>query len=103
MAQDDRKCLLCNGNYKFCLNSNKYDRTETWRNLYCSENCRELYFLYDKMKSGKIERKEAVRNIKAFDTTKLSAFNEPMKSVLTSLVNEILKPTPRKKKAKENN
>ena len=102
MAQDDRKCILCNSNYKFCLNSTKYDRTETWRNLYCSENCRDLYFLYDKMKSGKIERKVAVKDIKKFDLSKLSAFNEPMKSILKSLADEAPKTTTTRKKRVKN-
>ena len=88
MARDDKTCVMCNKHYKFCESCpSKYNVTETWRNIFCSENCRGLYKIYDQIKSGQITDKEATKEIKKFDISYLQNINEPMKSVFNVLVN----------------
>lgn len=88
MARDDKTCVMCNKHYKFCESCpSKYNVTETWRNIFCSENCRGLYKIYDRIKSGQITDKEAMKEIKKFDISYLQNINEPMKSVFNVLVN----------------
>lgn len=88
MARDDKTCVMCNKHYKFCESCpSKYNVTETWRNIFCSENCRGLYKIYDRIKSGQVTGKEATKEIKKFDISYLQNINEPMKSVFNVLVN----------------
>ena len=82
MANDNRTCVICGTNYKYCGSCpSKYNPQETWRNIFCSENCRELYHIYDDIKSGKKTEKEASKLLKKLDLSHLDTFKEPMKSV----------------------
>ena len=88
MARDDKTCVMCNKHYKFCESCpSKYNITETWRNIFCSENCRSLYKVYDQIKAGQIADKNAIKAIKKLDISYIQNINDPMKSVLNVLLN----------------
>ena len=87
MARDNKTCVMCNKAYKFCESCpSKYNVTETWRNIFCSENCREIYKIYDKIKAGQITDKNALKELKKWNLSYIQNINDPMKSVLTLLI-----------------
>lgn len=88
MAIDDKKCIVCNKHHKYCVNDPRYDKNETWRNLYCSEECREVFDVYNEFKHGLIKAEEASRRIKKINYDGLDKINEPMRSVLVSVTRE---------------
>lgn len=101
MARDDKVCILCGKAYKYCeACPSKYNVTETWRNIFCSENCREVYRVYDSIKAGQITDKEAGKKLVRFDTSYIDRFREPMKSVLTVALNTAKKTRPIKQDKK---
>lgn len=98
MARDDKVCILCNKAYKYCeACPSKYNITETWRNIFCCENCREVYHIYDLMKGGKITDKNAGKSLVKLDMSYKEKFNEPMRSTLALAINAAQSP----KKEKE--
>lgn len=111
MEKNNRKCICCNKEYRYCNRCSGFDETETWRMIYCSDNCRQLYHIYDDIKAGKIQYKDAKKRMKDLDTSKLNTFNEPMRSVLTVSMNSEIttndkkeikdKPVPKKRTAKK--
>ena len=42
----ERKCVLCGTQYIYCPHC-KDDPKETWRFLYCSDNCRDVYHIIE--------------------------------------------------------
>ncbi len=63
-----RECIVCGTKYKYCRScSQAYNPTETWRSIYCCENCRSIYHVIDKFRSKKIDAKEAQKQIELLD------------------------------------
>lgn len=90
--KEDKTCVICGKAYKYCQSCPyKYNTTETWRNIFCSENCRELYHVYDQLKVGQITDKNAAKSLKKLDISYLSKLNEPMKSVLALAIHDVEK------------
>ena len=82
MINDNKTCVMCGKQYKYCENCpSKYNTTETWRNIFCSEECRELYQIYNGYKGGKITDKQAYKRLSKISTVYLNKIKEPMKSV----------------------
>ena len=88
MRNDNKTCILCGKQYKYCEGCpGKYNVLETWRNIFCSENCREVYHVFDLLKAGKMTEKNANKELKKLDTSMIKTFKEPMKSMLTVVLN----------------
>lgn len=87
--KDDKTCVICGKSYKYCESCpSKYNTSETWRNVFCSENCRKLYHICDQFKAGQISEKSANKELKALDISYISALNEPMKSIVLLVIND---------------
>ena len=97
MAIDDKKCIVCNKHHKYCANDARYNKDETWRNLYCSEECRAVFDIYNEFKHGLIDSGEVSKRIKKVNYGELNKINEPMRSML---LNAIQKDVPAEKPAK---
>lgn len=88
MRNDNKTCILCGKQYKYCEGCpDKYNVTETWRNIFCSEECRGLYHIYDLIKAGRMTEKNANKEIKKYDIAVISRLKEPMKSTLAVALN----------------
>ena len=92
MARDDKTCIVCRTKYKYCNTCRQYNPNETWRNLYCSDNCRQLYHIYDAIRAKKLSDEDAGKEIEKYDISNLMSFNEPMRSVLMVAKNSVKKP-----------
>lgn len=86
MAIDDKKCIVCNKHHKYCANDARYNKNETWRNLYCSEECMAVFDIYNEFKHGLINASEVSKRIKKMNYSDLEKINEPMRSMLLSAV-----------------
>lgn len=38
-----KECVVCGTKYEYCGNCNGAKKADTWRNNFCSENCRDLF------------------------------------------------------------
>ena len=73
MAKSMRTCKICGKQYEYCGHCPGKNTIEPWRNLYCSENCREVFSTFDKYASKKITATEAKDKLKilGFNPTKV--------------------------------
>lgn len=86
---DIRECVVCKTKYKYCMGCpHKYNTKETWRNIFCSENCREIYQIYNSLKGKEIDKSTAKKRLKKCDLSRLSLFNDFIKNDITQIVNE---------------
>lgn len=73
-----RKCVVCGNTYRYCPNCAEFKSLESWHNLYCSENCKKINYLYRDYNSGKKVKKE----LKKCDLSRKDAFREDIKKML---------------------
>lgn len=87
----EKKCIVCGTQYKYCNHCSEYNSEETWRHLFCSENCKGIFDIYMKTRDGVISKEEAIRKIKKFDLSNIENFSNQVKPAIKSLLEEEVK------------
>ena len=96
MLNDNKVCILCNTHYKYCEGCpSKYNVNETWRNIFCSEECRDIYSIYDSLKANKTTDSEAGKMLRKYDASYIERTKEPMKAMLLVAYNDKPKVAPK--------
>lgn len=54
-----RTCMVDGTKYTYCPHCSADDPTETWRFLYCSEKCKNVYHVVDDFAHDKLSAKDA--------------------------------------------
>lgn len=54
-----RICTICGKQYEYCGHCPNKNKIEPWRNIFCSENCKETFHIYDSFLTGKLSALEA--------------------------------------------
>ena len=86
MSRGDRKCLICQKAYRFCGHcANEEHREDTWRTIFCSENCREIFNILSMQGNGHIESSEAKSKLAKLDLSKLEGFRDDFKKQIESI------------------
>ena len=89
MFNDNKVCILCNAHYKYCEGCpSKYNVNETWRNIFCSEECRDIYSIYDLLKANKTTDAEAGKMLRKYDASFIERTKEPMRAMLLVAYND---------------
>lgn len=105
MFDDRKECILCGKAYRYCEGCpTKYNVKETWRNIFCSEECREIYKIYDSLKGNKATDVEAGKILRKYDSSFIERTKEPMKAMLLVAYNDkpkTTKPIEKKETTKE--
>lgn len=57
-----RVCRACGKEYEYCPNCGKYNLSEKWRVLFCSEECRDVFDVISSYNMG-MTNKEGVQRI----------------------------------------
>ena len=89
----DRKCIVCPDKhiYKYCSHCAGYNSKETWRYLYCSQNCRGIYNIATDFSKGKISGLEAKKELEKYDLSDLEFFNSTIKNEIEEILSVIEK------------
>ena len=61
-----RTCKICGKQYEYCGHCPSKNLIEPWRNLYCSENCRDSFEVMGQYSVGKISATEAREKLESF-------------------------------------
>lgn len=61
-----RTCKICGKQYEYCSHCPSKNLIEPWRNLYCSEGCREAFEVMGKYSAGKMDVAEARTKLESF-------------------------------------
>ena len=96
MKQGERKCILCNKDYKFCGNcGNNEHADETWRNIFCSENCMNIYNILSMQGNGHIDSKKAKDMLSKLDLSHLAEYRKDFREQIEK-INKEAAPQPEK-------
>lgn len=74
--------------YTYCPKCDK--QAETWRNLYCSENCRNIYHLLDDYKANKIDANNAKSKLEELNIPSISDLNEKLQPIVEKIYAEAI-------------
>ena len=64
-----RTCKICGKQYEYCGHCPSKNLIEPWRNLYCSENCRDSFEVMGQYSVGKMSATEAREKLESFGIT----------------------------------
>lgn len=81
----ERKCIVDLKEYKYCPHCNKYNSAETWRTIFCSENCRGIYKVVERFKSNGISALEAQELLKEYDLSGMNDYHPFIKKDLDTI------------------
>lgn len=90
----ERKCIVDLKDYKYCNNCNEFNPTETWRFLFCCENCRDIYHTVEDCNAGKITADEAKERLEKYDLSGLSHFQKFVKRDIEGIFEAATKDVP---------
>lgn len=84
----DRKCIVCpdKHHYKYCSNCSGYNSKETWRFLYCSQNCKEIYSIATDFVNGKLNGLEAKHKLEKLDLSDLEFYHSVIKKNIEDIL-----------------
>lgn len=83
----ERICIVSpKHHYEYCAHCNGFQKTETWRYLFCGENCRGIFNTINEYLTKKYDIVEARRRLKTYDLTDKEFYADSTKRV----INEIL-------------
>lgn len=71
--QGDRVCTICGKKYNYCPNCGRGDARETWRYIYCSNECKTVFDTCEKFVSKKITATEAKSRLDKIKMPKIVA------------------------------
>lgn len=99
MARGERTCIVCGKKYVYCPNCQKGDPNETWRNIYCSEDCRSIFKICNSFAFGHINAEAAKKKLEKYDVADRSKYSEDIRNNLSAIF--AAKTEAPKKKAEE--
>ena len=82
----ERKCIVDQTTYEYCNHCGSFNPYETWRFLFCCENCRKIYDVISKFISGTYTAKEARKELEECDMSGYDHFHSTMKADLDKII-----------------
>lgn len=87
MTKHIRKCVVSkNHEYEYCSKCQKFDPKETWRNMFCSLNCKKIFNIVMKYKDGIISQDQAFSELADCDLNNLNEFNSDIKNIINQIM-----------------
>lgn len=86
MQKNNKKCITCGKEYRYCPTCKGRDYSEAWRNIYCSKNCQEIFNVVTGYVNNKLSVEQAQERISKCDLS----YKEKMKPNLVSRIDEIM-------------
>ncbi len=74
-----RKCIICGSDYIYCPRCGKGNKDETWRYLYDTELCNEIFNVLSSFAHNHIKKEEAREKLEALDIPKGMKFTAEIK------------------------
>lgn len=90
----ERKCIVDLKDYRYCNHCNEFNSQETWRFLFCCENCRDIYHTVEDYNSGKLTADEAKERFEKYDLSGLDHFQKFVKRDIEGIFEEATKNIP---------
>lgn len=84
----ERTCCVCKKNYHFCPPCGKGDPYQTWRYIYCSEDCRELFNIASDWTAKKLSATEAKIKLDGINVPPLNNLQSSLRKNLDEIYSE---------------
>ena len=84
-------CLVCGKEFKYCAHCKKNGEKNTWRNIYCCSECREVFNTCSNFEGGLISQEEAFNKL-----TELNIKVDSVRDSVKKSVEKILDYKPKK-------
>lgn len=97
MGKLNRTCVVCGTQYEYCHTCGTQKDNQTWRNSFCSENCRSVYHVVVEYGSGLKTKQEALNLLNQLDLTNRAHFTD----ATNRLIDEIKTVEPEKTSIEE--
>ena len=85
----DRECVVCGKKYNYCGNCNNNPKPdETWRYMYCSENCRGIFKTLSAKAFGHIDDNTAAVQLGNLDLSMKMNFKQDYKNQINAIMSK---------------
>lgn len=85
MARNNRKCICCSAEYRYCNSCSEDKLKESWYTIYHNENCRNIYNIISSYLSGRITKEEAKEKLDKCDLS----YKDKLKDKMVEIINKI--------------
>lgn len=82
MKKNNKICNTCSSVYTYCPSCPAFDNYPTWMTMWCSENCKNIYFTASSFLAKEITAEEAQRRFSEADLSKKDLFKEAVKRAI---------------------
>lgn len=88
MPKNNRECICCGKQYRYCNTCADQILEPTWKAIYCSENCKNIFMITTNYLAGDITENQARKNYEQCDLSGKEIF----KKRIIEVIDEIVKP-----------
>lgn len=82
MKKNNKICNTCSSVYTYCPSCSAFDNYPTWMIMWCSENCKNIYFTASSFLANEISPAEAQRRFSEADLSKKDLFKDAIKKAI---------------------
>lgn len=81
----ERTCIVDLKKYKYCPHCGGYNSEETWRFIYCCENCMHIDKVLQRYVSGEIDELKAQEELEKLDMSNVDNFHKMTKKMINKI------------------
>lgn len=92
MAILNKTCCVCGEKYEYCYNCSSSLMQPTWKQSFCSENCKNIYEICAGYAAGHIEKEAAITLLKMCDLSHKDHFTVSTQKLIDELTSAVKQP-----------
>ena len=86
MPKNNRECICCGKTYRYCNTCADQVTEPTWKAIYCSKNCKDIFMTTTNYLAGDITKDEARKNYEQCDLSDRQNFKKRIIEVIDEIV-----------------
>ena len=86
MAKGKRTCIICGTTYTYCPTCGNGNKDESWRYLYDTKQCNQIFDILSAYAHKHIKKTEARDQLKSLDIPKGMKFNSEIKKQIDEIM-----------------
>ena len=86
MPKNNRECICCGKQYRYCNTCADQITEPTWKTIYCSENCKNVFMTTTNYLAGDIDEEQARKNYEQCDLSGKENFKQRIIEVIDTIV-----------------
>ena len=82
----DRSCAICRSRYKFCSSCMADSTKPRWMTLFCSENCKDIYYTINDYRYKVLSKADAFDKLNSLDLSCIDKLPENFKEMIAEIL-----------------